>query len=111
MDNDKINLWLSMNADCFNPSDLMQIKERLEKISDDKFFVLQGASFEKPNLMLLIAALLGWERFWLDDIALGVLKIITCYGCGIWWLIDICTAKERTRKYNYQKFNRLIQIF
>ncbi|MDR1005866.1 MAG: TM2 domain-containing protein [Bacteroidales bacterium] len=108
MNSDKINLWLAINAENFNPQDLIQIKEKLEQISDDKSFILQSTSFEKPTIMLVIAIFLGWERFWLDDIALGVLKIITCYGCGIWWLIDIFTAKERTRKYNFQKFIRLV---
>ena len=48
--------------------------------------------------------LLGWERFWLDDVGLGIVKIITCYGCMIWWIVDIISAKERTKKYNYKKF-------
>ncbi|MDR0789188.1 MAG: TM2 domain-containing protein [Bacteroidales bacterium] len=111
MDSEKINLWLAMNAENFNPHDLMQVKEKLEKLPDDKFFILQGTTFEKPTIILIIAIFLGWERFWLDDIGLGVLKIITCYGCGIWWLVDVCTARERTRKYNFNKFLQLLSFF
>ena len=31
----------------------------------------------------------GIDRFYLGYTTLGVLKLITCGGCGIWWLIDL----------------------
>lgn len=43
----------------------------------------------------LVAALLAWflgflgvDRFYLGYIGLGVVKLLTCGGCGIWALID-----------------------
>jgi len=103
METTKINMFIGMNAENFNQGDLMVIKQRLETMDDDKFFMLQGTELQKPSTILLIAVFLGWERFWLDDIALGIIKIITAYGCGIWWLIDIFTAKSRAQKYNFKK--------
>lgn len=32
---------------------------------------------------------LGIDRFFLGYTTLGVLKLITCGGCGLWWLIDV----------------------
>jgi hypothetical protein len=107
MEKSKVDMFIGMNAENFNPQDLMIIKDKLEKMEDDKFFMVQSSEFQKPSNIFLIAILLGWERFWLDDIALGIVKIITCYGCLIWWLVDIFTAKDRAKKYNFKKFTQI----
>jgi hypothetical protein len=39
----------------------------------------------------------------LGEVGLGVAKLLTCGGCGIWAIIDSFTAPARTRKYNSEK--------
>jgi len=107
MEKSKIDMFISMNAENFEPQDLMVVRDKLENIDDEKFLIIQGAEFQKPATIFLIAILLGWERFWLDDVTLGVVKIVTCYGCMIWWIVDIFSAKERAKKYNFKKFVQL----
>ena len=72
--------------------------------------MLLGGSYQKPSLILIIAILLGWDRFFLDDIGLGVVKILTGFGCGVWWLIDIFSAKKRTYEFNYKKFQQALML-
>ena len=110
MEKSKVDLFIGMNAEKFYPQDLLVIKEKLEKMDDDKFYLVQGLEFRNPSIILIIAIFLGWERFWLDDVALGILKIITCYGCLIWWIVDIISARERTKKYNFKKFNQTLSF-
>lgn len=48
-------------------------------------------SSKSKSTALILSWILGWlgaDRFYLGDVGLGVLKLITFGGCGIWSLID-----------------------
>jgi hypothetical protein len=104
MEKSKVDMFVGMNIENFNPQDIVMIREKLEKMDDDKFFILQGTEFQKPSTIFLISILLGWDRFWLDDIALAILKLVTLNGCMIWWVVDFISAKKRAKAYNLKKF-------
>ena len=50
----------------------------------------------KSKVVALILSIflgeLGIDRFYLGYIGTGILKLITCGGFGIWWLIDLITV-------------------
>ena len=64
---------------------------------------------KKKSTTLIISILLGElgiDRFYLGYTGLGILKLITAGGFGIWWLIDI--IKIATGKMKDAKGNDLI---
>ena len=55
--------------------------------------MLKGGNEMKSKVVALIISIflgeLGIDRFYLGYIGTGILKLITCGGFGIWWLIDL----------------------
>lgn len=50
---------------------------------------------------------LGVDRFYLGFVGLGILKLLTLGGCGIWWLIDlILLISGKTRDANGNELER-----
>lgn len=105
-----VQAFMLKNGECFDVAMVEDVQRRVAELDDSKASLLMSLSLQKPTLILIIAIVLGWERFFLDDIGLGVVKVITCYGCGIWWLIDIFSAQKRTYDYNYKKFNEALML-
>lgn len=40
-------------------------------------------------VMSVVFGSLGVDRFIMGHVGLGILKLITFGGCGVWWLIDV----------------------
>ena len=110
MKQELIQSFVMQHGECFDPAQLQQIQNQLAEVPDEKSSMILGSSYQKPTVILIIAILLGWDRFFLDDIGLGIVKVLTAYGCGIWWLIDIFSAKKRAYEFNLKKFNQALQL-
>lgn len=111
MEQQKIDMFISVNAEKFDASQIYTIKEHLTNMDDSKFLMIQSADFKNPTTMLIISIFLGSlgiDRFMLGQSGLGVLKLVTGGACGIWTIIDWFNISKLTKDFNFAKFMQLM---
>jgi TM2 domain-containing membrane protein YozV len=113
MEQSKIELFIGTMNEKFNPTDIPLIISQLEKIDNSKFSLIQAADYKNPTTILIFSLFLGFlgvDRFILGQVFLGILKLITIGGLGIWTFIDWFLIMKATRNRNLNKFNAQIAI-
>ncbi|MEI6456158.1 MAG: TM2 domain-containing protein [bacterium] len=106
MEAQKVDMFLLTYGKYFEGRMIPAIREQMIKMDDQKFLAIQSITFREPVLMLVISLLggaLGIDRFVIGDVGLGVGKLLTCGGLGIWTIVDWFMIMERTREVNFEK--------
>ncbi len=88
----------------------VEITYLIRELDDNKkmMFHSQFAAARKDPGTGLILASLSYDRIWLGEVGLGIIKILTFSECGIWGLIDLFSAKSRCDDYNRRTANELV---
>jgi TM2 domain-containing membrane protein YozV len=105
MDVQKVDMFILSNSKYFDSLQLMSIKEQLVNAQEEKWARLQTLQFKDPIITLIVsfvAGSLGIDRFLIGDTGLGVAKLLTCGGVGIWTIIDWFLIMGVTREKNLQ---------
>ena len=106
MDAQKVDMFIMANSKFFESHHVMQIRDRLLQIDDSKWSMIQTIQFKDPTTSLIVSLLggsLGIDRFLIGDTGLGVGKLLTCGGLGIWAIIDWFMIMGATREKNMIK--------
>lgn len=107
MDAEKIHLFIATKGDNFPTESLPIIRERLANMSSENEMAIMAADYTNPVLAIILSVIvgeLGIDRFLIGDIGLGIGKLLTGGGCGIWWLIDLFLIMDATKRKNFEKF-------
>jgi TM2 domain-containing membrane protein YozV len=111
MDAQKVDMFLMTNSKFFESHQLNMIRERLIVLDDSKWSMLSTIQFNDPTTSLIVSILagsLGIDRFMIGDTGIGVGKLLTCGGFGIWTIIDWFMIQNATREKNMQKIQRFL---
>lgn len=110
MEQQKVDMFIMTNGKFFPEDKVMFIRERLLSLDESKATLLMSMQFKDPMTALIISLFLGCygvDRFYVGDTGVGIAKLITCGGFGIWAIIDWFLIMGSTREKNY---NRLLSI-
>jgi TM2 domain-containing membrane protein YozV len=111
MDSNKVDMFIMSNSKFFESHQLHFIRERLITIDDSHWPMLSTMQLKDPTTSLIVSILagsLGIDRFIIGDTGLGIGKLLTCGGLGIWAIVDWFMIQKATREKNMQKIQHLM---
>jgi len=113
MEAQKVDYFIMSNSKYFESYHLSVIRDRLLAMDDSKWGLITTLHFKDPTLLLIVSILigtLGIDRFLIGDIGLGIGKLLTCGGLGIWYIIDLFLIQQATREKNMQQMQQLLMM-
>ena len=111
MESQKVDMFMMTNAKFFEGHHLNAIRERLLSLDDSKWGLVQTMQFKDPTTSIIVSLLgggLGIDRFMIGDTGMGVGKLLTCGGLGIWTIIDWFMIQAATREKNMLKIQQFL---
>lgn len=104
MDANKVDMFLMTNGANLPEQKIPFLRDQLLALDDSKWAALSTIQFKSPTTALVLSILLGGygvDRFYIDDTGMGVGKLLTCGGLGIWAIIDWFMISNATKEKNY----------
>ena len=108
-----ISTFIAENQKKFYPVDLVMLKDDLQNMSETELMTLASTNFKDPTVSMVLSVLLGGlgaDRFYIGNPGLGVLKLITGGGLGIWWIIDMCIIMDKTKEANKKELAETLTL-
>ncbi len=108
-----IDQWVAMNQRFFTNHHLAIICEKLQSMNMASYNSLILAEYKTPGAafaLSLFFGCLGVDRFYIGDVGLGVLKLLTAGGFGIWAFIDLFCISHATKQRNYEKISLFLTL-
>jgi TM2 domain-containing membrane protein YozV len=106
MEAQKVDMFIMTNARYFETHQINEIRERLLAVDESKWVMISTMQFKDPTTSIIVSILVGHfgiDRFLIGDTGLGIGKLLTCGGLGIWTIIDWFLIMPDTREKNMQK--------
>lgn len=102
----RVQSFMAANGKYFDPEQIAFLRDRLYSIPDDRFTMLGAIKFKSPGTALALSIFfggIGVDRFYIGDTGLGLGKLFTGGGCGVWAIVDWFLIRKATRRKNYEK--------
>lgn len=113
MDANKVDLFISSRVDYFPTEMLPVIRQQLLAAPESAWARISMLQFKSPMVALVLSIILGYlgiDRFYIGDVGLGIGKLLTCGGAGIWEIVDWFLIMNATRQKNVQTLGMMLNM-
>ena len=113
MEEQKVDMFIIANSKFFESDQVAIIRDRLLDLEDSKWGQVQTLQFKDPTASIIVSLIvgsLGIDRFLIGDVGLGIGKLLTCGGFGIWTIIDWFMIMGVTRERNIEKLRYALNL-
>jgi len=104
MEESKVDMFMMINNGNLPSMSLASIRQQLLALPNERSSVLHTTQFKNPTTAIILSVLIGHfgiDRFYIGDTGLGIAKLLTCGGLGIWTLVDWFLIMGLARQRNY----------
>lgn len=111
MDAQKVDMYIMSNSKFFESHHINGVRDRLLALDDSKWAMISSIQLKDPTTSLIVSILagsLGIDRFIIGDTGIGIGKLLTCGGLGIWTVVDWFMIQGATREKNMQKLQQFL---
>lgn len=111
MDAQKVDMFIMTNGKFFESHQIGALRDKLMTLDETKWPLLSTVQYKDPTTVLIVSILagsLGIDRFMLGDTGIGIGKLITCGGFGIWAIIDWFIIQKAAKEKNFQKIQQFL---
>lgn len=106
MEQQKVDMFIMTNGANLPEQKIPFVREKLLSMDESKWGALSAIQFKNPTTALMLSIFLGYygvDRFYIGNTGMGVGKLLTCGGCGIWAIIDWFLISNAAKEENYKK--------
>ena len=111
MDMQRVDMYIMTNQKYFPAEKLPFLRDRLLICDYQRFMMISAMELKDPTTALLLSIFLGGlgvDRFVLGDVGIGVGKLLTGGGCGVWTIVDWFLVQNRAKEVNFEKIMTML---
>lgn len=97
--------WYAANQDKFDGPTRLMLQKKVATIDDDKASIIASLELKNPTVFILadlFGGFFGLHQFMLGNTGMAVFELLTGGGCGVMWLVDLFSIKQKVQKLNLQ---------
>ncbi len=111
MDASKVDMFMISNSKFFESHHIAPLRDRLIAVDESKWVMISTLQFKDPTLIIILSVIVGSfgvDRFVIGDTGMGIGKLLTCGGLGIWTIVDWFLIMGATREKNMEMLQKFL---